>query len=495
MSQPTSPVEQRHPRKRQRTVEPRSSLRSTSPSTQAMPMDATAAESSCSGFPASVSTGQGTHSCRVSSEHPLRAASDNETAPSPARPDSGGPDGDGGAYSPREEHMNGSPTVNEDNRTRMSSFSQVGTQSAVPRTNDEGTCDHDCDRDRARGLDSYRHSASGAGTKTSLVMDIDASGLARATQTTSEPVRDAEYYIEGADCAIRVEDTLFRVHRYLLGRDHSAFQDMFDVPVRTVPSEMVEGLSDGNPIILYGESAEHFRALLSVLYALLLDIAVLCGHESLRGHVEKTWVFRIKEGELRPLHALDVAARTGAKILEGYAYYAQLLEMGSDFDPGVVEDGKEYSRASLTRTASLGAVVPPNGVADLGTPAVLTRAQKQRLLSGYWSLTRLWDKLRSTPPTFEQSEDCVYHQHGCRSTWVYVWREVANAVATEVPPAVDVLRRLQLMYRQLATHTVLSEALSPLCRYAALLSLEWTTVELEENLAAHFSDLIDGEDA
>ncbi|KAL6302013.1 hypothetical protein BKA93DRAFT_795119 [Sparassis latifolia] len=79
-----------------------------------------------------------------------------------------------------------------------------------------------------------------------------------------EPVRDEAYYIDCADCVIRVENTLFRVRRFLLARDGSAFQDMFTLPPPTAGGE---GASDAHPIILWDERAPDFRLLVSVLYA------------------------------------------------------------------------------------------------------------------------------------------------------------------------------------------------------------------------------------
>lgn len=137
-------------------------------------------------------------------------------------------------------------------------------------------------------------------------------------------IHDGEFYIDSADCVIRVDNTLFKVsvtllsapyllsfgppraascrfvteltltsvpisifvvclvtliltyrpcalevHRYFLGRDSSAFQHMFSIPA---PSQDMEGCSDGNPIRLYRESVEHFRSLLSVIYELCVHI-------------------------------------------------------------------------------------------------------------------------------------------------------------------------------------------------------------------------------
>ncbi|KAI0766450.1 hypothetical protein BD413DRAFT_481069 [Trametes elegans] len=335
---------------------------------------------------------------------------------------------------------------------------------------------------------------------------------------------------------------------------------MFSIPSQDVHWQNEEGSSDDNPIRLYGESAERFRALLSVIYDLpsqlqayntpggnidrllticemtnkyhfasmetwavdalfnvisclhgppaqqyhltccssswmkrMLDVALLCGHERLRQHVADRWTDRILARDLRPVHALDVPLQTGTSKLVGTAYYVQLLEMGPDFDPGVVEDGKQYARSQRgghpTTATGGGAAAAASTEPRTGTRAVLTREQKQRLLSGHWSLTRLWERLRTTPPAFERPEGCTYHQRGCVSTWAHVWKDVAQSPATARHDGVDVLGRLKTMAEQLFLHAELANALSPQCQRAAMLALKATMTEVKEGLAKYFSDL------
>jgi hypothetical protein len=99
----------------------------------------------------------------------------------------------------------------------------------------------------------------------------------------SQFVRDADYYLQDGDLVILVESTLFRVrrkpssmhqvsqraelnrekvHRFILSRDSSTFQNMFEVGTGT------EGSTDDNPLQLYGDTVKAVRSLLSVLYAL-----------------------------------------------------------------------------------------------------------------------------------------------------------------------------------------------------------------------------------
>lgn len=239
------------------------------------------------------------------------------------------------------------------------------------------------------------------------------------------------------------------------------------------------------------QQQRHLSQCSSVWMKRLLEVALLCGHEKLRALVATRWVARILTRDLRPIHALEIAARSGEQNLAGYAYYTQLLEMGPSFDPGVVEDGKQYARPRISAAlAAAGvAVVAPSNEPRIGTPAVLTREQKARLLAGHWSLTRLWERLRTTAPPFERPDGCTYHQHGCLSTWAQVWREVGRTEKTLRFEVADVLGRLGAMEEQLAMHADLSNALSPQCKRAALLALRATMTEVKEGLAGHFCDL------
>ncbi|KAF5378948.1 hypothetical protein D9757_008736 [Collybiopsis confluens] len=105
-------------------------------------------------------------------------------------------------------------------------------------------------------------------------------------------IRDPEFYIPDGNTVIQVENVLFKVHRFILSRDGSAFEGMFSLDgiPRSVSSESLmdsypsqsshcpchplseEGLSDASPIVLSGDSPADFRALLWALYALPAEI-------------------------------------------------------------------------------------------------------------------------------------------------------------------------------------------------------------------------------
>lgn len=80
----------------------------------------------------------------------------------------------------------------------------------------------------------------------------------------TSPCRHRRFYFDDGNVIFRVEDTLFKVHRYFLQRDSPVFKDMFSLPTGTAP---VHGSSDDLPIDLQTIKALDFERFLSVLYA------------------------------------------------------------------------------------------------------------------------------------------------------------------------------------------------------------------------------------
>ncbi|CAE6451058.1 unnamed protein product [Rhizoctonia solani] len=77
--------------------------------------------------------------------------------------------------------------------------------------------------------------------------------------------RHPKFCFDNTLIAIKVEDTLFNVHKYQLLKSET-FSDMFKVP-KAKDGEPEEGSSLEHPIIMEGVKATDFEALLEVLYA------------------------------------------------------------------------------------------------------------------------------------------------------------------------------------------------------------------------------------
>ncbi|EPQ54673.1 hypothetical protein GLOTRDRAFT_130023 [Gloeophyllum trabeum ATCC 11539] len=334
--------------------------------------------------------------------------------------------------------------------------------------------------------------------------------------STEELVRDEKYYRTDGDCVIRVENTLFKATR-----DSSAFQHMFTFPAGD--KQLAEGSNDDYPVRLVGDTVDQFRALLSIMYALppelqsynsptadidnlitvaeitnkyhfasvetwavdalhdvlsgtyglpqtdlaicdsalmarLLETAILCNHTRLRSLIVSKWTNRILLRDLSPTLAIVLADRHMLRSLQGIAYYVQLMEMGSD-------------------------------LSKLKADKALSRDQRARLLSGHWSLVKLWDRLRVTAPAFERSDGCTFHNHGCLKVWEDQWLEAGKNEKTLSYGSADVLGRLRCIKEHLMMNGEIVLRLTPQCRKAAVESLWRTIKEVEDGLADHFNDL------
>ncbi|GBE77564.1 hypothetical protein SCP_0104420 [Sparassis crispa] len=88
--------------------------------------------------------------------------------------------------------------------------------------------------------------------------------ISTESRQDNEPVRHRSLYILDDTVVIRVEDTLYRVHRYFLKRHSSVFAGLFDLP--PCPDKPVEGSGDETPIHLQQVASIDFERLLSLFY-------------------------------------------------------------------------------------------------------------------------------------------------------------------------------------------------------------------------------------
>ncbi|KAH8996791.1 hypothetical protein EDB92DRAFT_1528312 [Lactarius akahatsu] len=77
-------------------------------------------------------------------------------------------------------------------------------------------------------------------------------------------VRHQEYFFRDGDITIRVEDSLFRFHKYFLTRESKHFHGML-IP-NAIPCRDPPGSSETNPIVLKDATTEGFASLLWVFY-------------------------------------------------------------------------------------------------------------------------------------------------------------------------------------------------------------------------------------
>ncbi|KAI0685619.1 hypothetical protein BC835DRAFT_1383097 [Cytidiella melzeri] len=361
-----------------------------------------------------------------------------------------------------------------------------------------------------------------------------------SSEAASQPDRDDRFYLPAGDCLILVENTLFKVHRFILSRDSSAFEHMFSVSDQFMMEEGIDGV-DQPHTTLYGESVEKFRLLLSILYALpaeiahfstsdadvptlltiaemtnkysfattaswaieslhvvfkegtltnqwnptlcrsslfrrIIEVALLCDHQELCDFAVNKWIERIYNRTANPLIAMAVADKYGLTKLQGVSYYVALIESGPQFELNEDTFGPPEPEDELSKE-------------DAQQPIGLTPSQKSRLLSGFFALVNLWDRLRLSAPVFQRPDGCTYHAHGCLGTWQHTWYTVARSDSTAALPLADVVGRLKAMQDALNSDGDITFSLTPGCRRAAMASLKELIKRVENELAQYFQDL------
>lgn len=133
------------------------------------------------------------------------------------------------------------------------------------------------------------------------------------------------------------------------------------------------------------------------------------------------------------------------------------------------------------------------GEVDEDGRLVINSSQQLRLLSGYYRLTKTWEKLRTTPPAFDHSPSCgaTWHQHGCTQSWLEFWKEKTRGDAVLSLGLADVLGRLKQVqkdYDRWGSATYMHHD----CRLAARRSIMEMIKTVEDGLPEYFSESDEG---
>ena len=125
----------------------------------------------------------------------------------------------------------------------------------------------------------------------------------------------------------------------------------------------------------------------------------------------------------------------------------------------------------------------------------LSRAQRVRLLAGYYALCKLSETLPAQPPPLTHSARCTTQQR-CAKAWGVVWRMVFD-LGLETKFGLmreDMLGKIMLaesMMKALLEQEIPSQGFledMPHCRKGALLATTMRMRELKDSLADYFSD-------
>jgi len=360
------------------------------------------------------------------------------------------------------------------------------------------------------------------------------------------PSRDPTYYISDGNSVLLVENTLFKVHRSTLTKDKSAFETMFQLSSETDSSRSdssmtvaQEGENDDNPIRLQGDTAEEFRALLWALYALPHELMLATGpdancvqlvHLARISHKYQfrsieTWALGVLNSyfNLNPTafdtlpssipptlpnpnnHTTEPSTPSLVQVTELAALCerADLLAMAVARWKRQIGEGKDLALAiGMGERFNLKPVLGLayyhlmlKGRQHWDTESSLSREQRIRLLSGYYSLGKLWDVLSGQPPVITHSARCTSQQR-CTKAWGALWKASLDTSSIIIPslPREDVLTRLMLaeaMVKALVESQIPSQGFLegiPHCKESALYATTMRVREIKDSLADYFSD-------
>ncbi|PFH51237.1 hypothetical protein AMATHDRAFT_59534 [Amanita thiersii Skay4041] len=357
----------------------------------------------------------------------------------------------------------------------------------------------------------------------------------KSPSSITKLVYDPVYYKDESEngfCVFQVENTLFRVHRFLLTREPSAFEDMLCFPQK----RFSDNGSREDPILL-ADRVEQFRDLLWALYALpnelhrltessmelpferllniaelsqkyyftsfeswsvgriyaaikdnngplrnaspelasrILAIAVQANHEKLLDLVTKKLISRILWHNMSPDPILPIAEKYGLRALQGICCYRQLTNM---------ERATPYSSERGSNST----------VTQLAIPLTFTMERRVRYFNAHRSLVELWEMLRTSPPVFREEEEeeggCGCASRGqCLATWTRLWQEgSAHPEMLQYGPA-DVLGRLKLLMVSLRKRLNGMPTFSVQCTLSALEAIAAVRDEILESLMDHFEE-------
>ncbi|KAM6494474.1 hypothetical protein JOM56_010835 [Amanita muscaria] len=348
----------------------------------------------------------------------------------------------------------------------------------------------------------------------------------KPAKAKGKPVRDPEYYkdeSQGGFCIFQVENKLFRVHRFFLMREPSAFEDMLRFPSRRYNNN---GSSDDNPVIL-SDREEQFRDLLWALYARpsdlqrlsdrrempflekllniaemstkycivsfrtwsvqciyaltkdansplrsaptgmyarILAVAASSGCDRLLEYVTKKVATKILWHNMPPEPFIPVAERNELRKLQGICYYRQLTTME-----------RETPYLSLS------------GSSQLAIPLSFNVEKRKRFFRAHSRLVELWEELRSTPPDVT-IDGCPSHGL-CMDTWTHLWREAGSSAEILRCGPADVLGRLKAFMVYLRHAINETPAINEPCTHSALQEIASVRDEIIEKLGMYFECL------
>lgn len=181
----------------------------------------------------------------------------------------------------------------------------------------------------------------------------------------------------------------------------------------------------------------------------LVRLAHLCGHDKLMTTMI-TLLRQLMSSSVQYAYlAMSLSDELGLRSLRGVAYL-EVMQKAVVVKKAKIDVFKPLSQVSNTVIPlSLIQSSSSSGEGTLDSKLIITREQQLRLLTGFYRLTSLWDKLRVTPPHFEHSRSCgaTWHQQGCTQSWLEFWKEKTRSDSIMNLGLADIIGRLKLLQR------------------------------------------------
>lgn len=178
-----------------------------------------------------------------------------------------------------------------------------------------------------------------------------------------------------------------------------------------------------------------------------------------------------------------------------YAHLAMTLADELDLRPlrGIAyfEVMQKAKNAVVARSLP-GSPSQPDGerhVLDPEGRLIVSHQQKMRLMTGYYRLSMVWERLRATPLPLEHSASCsaTWHQHGCTQCWHDFWKEKTKSDSVMSLGLADVLGRLKGIAKEFGRWGSATYMHTD-CRGIARKSIQDKIKMVEDSLADYFVD-------
>ncbi|KAH9067763.1 hypothetical protein EDB87DRAFT_1585217 [Lactarius vividus] len=194
---------------------------------------------------------------------------------------------------------------------------------------------------------------------------------------SNNPVmRHRVYFLLDGDIVIRVDDCVFRVHRFFLTRESSHFRSLFNVSRRDPP-----GTSESNPVVVDDATSEAFGDFLWVFYNHEYSIynATLEKWQRILALAQKWGFVQVEKLCVRELERLTIPPVDKIKIYQDFNLNPELLydsyvELIIRPEPLRLDEGVKLellTSLKIARARELARALGPDGATSSFGPAAL----------------------------------------------------------------------------------------------------------------------------